>query len=192
MAWLKDSSGLVMVGVDQLSGPFQVWHLSYPGGEARKITNDSNAYNRLSLSADSRALVALQSRQVTGMWIIPAEEPQQAKRITFGAGGYRGKLSWTPDGKIVYDSEAGAATAISIINADGSNPQQLTGDTTGKAYFGYATASPDGRYIVFNCDLAGARNIWRMNIDGSNVIRLTSGDGEDQPAFSPDSMEASR
>jgi Tol biopolymer transport system component/DNA-binding winged helix-turn-helix (wHTH) protein len=186
MAWLRDSSGLVMVGVDQLSGPFQVWHLSYPGGEARKITNDSNAYNRLSLSADSRTLVALQSRQVTGMWIIPAEEPGRAKRITFGAGGYRGKLSWTPDGKIVYDSEAGAATVISIINADGSNPQQVTGDAAGKAYFGYATASPDGRYIVFSCDLAGARNIWRMNTDGSNLLRLTDGEGEDQPAFSPD------
>ncbi len=187
MAWLADSSGLVMVGVDQLSGPFQVWHLSYPGGEVRKITNDANAYNRLSLSANSRTLVALQSRQVTGAWLIPAQEPEEMKRITFGSGGYRGKLSWTPDGKIVYDSEAGAATAISIMNAEGSNPQQLTGDATGKAYFGYSTVSPDGRYIIFSCDLAGARNIWRMNIDGSNMIRLTTGEGEDQPACSPDS-----
>jgi Tol biopolymer transport system component len=186
MAWLRDSSGLVMVGADQLAGPFQVWLLSYPAGEARRVTNDSNSYNRLSLSADSGTLVALQSRQVTGAWIIPADEPERAKRITFGSGGYRGKISWTPDGKIVYDSEANNATVISIMNADGSNPRQLTGDAAGKAYFGYSTASPDGRYIVFSCDLAGARNIWRMNIDGSNLTRLTTGDGEDQPAFSPD------
>ena len=51
LAWLSDSSGLVMTGTEQ-SGAFpQVWHLSYPSGEARKITNDLNSYHGASLMA---------------------------------------------------------------------------------------------------------------------------------------------
>lgn len=187
MGWLADSSGLLMVASHHPAAPFQIWHLSYPGGEARKVTNDSNFYNRLSLSADSRTLVALQRRQVTSVWTIPAEDGGHAKQITFGTGGYRGSVSWTPDNRIVYDSEAGNASAISIMNADGSSPKQLLGETMGSAYVNNATVSSDGRYILYASDLTGIRHIWRMNIDGSNPVRLTNGDSEeDHPRFSPD------
>lgn len=186
MGWLADSSGLLMVASHNPAMPFQIWHLSYPGGEARRITTDSNFYNRLSVSANSRTLVALQRRQVTSMWVVPAEDVGRARQITFGTGGYRGSVSWTPDGQIVYDSEAGDASAVSIMNADGSSPRQLIGEMAGSAYVGNATVSPDGRYILYASDLAGTRHIWRMNIDGSNPVRLTNGDNaEDRPHCSP-------
>lgn len=184
--WLADSSGLVMVARDNSAAPGQIWRLSYPDGEAVKMTNDSNYYNRLSSSADSSVLAASQVKQVTNVWIIPANDPSRAKQITFGAGGYRGALSWTPDGKIVCDTEAGNATAISMMDADGSNPKQLTGDLTGRASMGRSTVSPDGRHIFFTSDLTGARHIWRMNIDGSDPVQLTNGGGEDDPHCSPD------
>jgi len=90
------------------------------------------------------------------------------------------------DGRIVYDSEAGAAASISIMNSDGSHQQQLMGDQTGRAYVGWAMASPDGRYIVYSSDLTGVRHIWRMNPDGSNPVQLTNGEGESHPNCSPD------
>lgn len=164
----------------------QVWRLAYPGGAAQKVTNDSNVYNRLSLSADSGVSAALQVKQVSNVWIIPANDPGQAKQITFGAGGYRGGVSWTPDGKLVYDSEAGSAKTISVMDADGSNPKQLTGDPTGHAGVSSATASPDGRYVIFVSNQTGERHIWRMNIDGGNPVQLTNGSGEDDPYCSAD------
>jgi Tol biopolymer transport system component len=108
------------------------------------------------------------------------------RQITLAAGGYRGELSWAPDGKIAYESEAGASPAISVMEADGSGARLLTGELTGRAYVGWAKVSPDGRYIVFTSDLKGERHIWRMNIDGSNPIQLTNGTGEDNPYWSPD------
>src|SRR5207244_655610 len=38
--WLKNGRGLVMTAKDRLSGPEQIWEVSYPGGEAKQLTND--------------------------------------------------------------------------------------------------------------------------------------------------------
>ena len=46
--------------------------------------------------------------------------------------------------------------------------------------------SPDGRYIVFTSGRSGARNVWRMNIDGSDPKQLTSGLVDLLPSLSPD------
>lgn len=187
MGWLADSSGLLMVASDEASASRQVWRLSYPGGEARRITNDPASYVRMSLSSDARSLVALQQSRVTNVWLFPAEEMSRARQITFGAGGYGGRLSWTPDGRIVYDSEVGEATTISVMNADGSNPNNLLGDLTGRVTAGLGAVTPDGRHIVYYSDLkGGVRHIWRMDSDGGNQIQLTDGEGENDPTCSPD------
>ncbi|MGE0129537.1 MAG: winged helix-turn-helix domain-containing protein [Blastocatellales bacterium] len=186
MAWLADSSGLVMVARENSASPRQIWLLDYASGRASRITNDANIYNRLSLAANSGVIAALQAKQVSNVWIIPAGDGGRAKQITLAAGGYRGELSWTSDGKIVYESEAGASPAISVMEADGSGSRLLTGELTGRAHVGWANASPDGRHVVFTSDLKGERHIWRMNIDGGNAIQLTNGTGEDNPYCSPD------
>lgn len=93
----------------------------------------------------------------------------------------------THDGRIIYDSEAGNAAAVSVMNADGSSPTQLIGEMTGSAFVSNAVASADGRHIFYASDLTGARHIWRLNSDGSNPVQLTNGDAEeDQPSPAPD------
>ena len=186
MAWLPGSSGLVMVASDSAAAPYQVWQLDYPSGEARKITNDSLIYNNLSLSADGNTLVAMQRQLNSKIWSVPADDASRAKEVTFGMGGFGLKLSWTPDGKIVYDSSVNNTPSISIMEADGSNPKNLMGDMTGRARPGASSVSPDGRYIVYSSDMTGTRHIWRMNIDGSNPVQLTDGAADEHPTCSPD------
>jgi eukaryotic-like serine/threonine-protein kinase len=185
MAWLDNSRELVMVAQENSASPRQVWLLDFMTGEARRITNDANVYNRLSLSARPGVIAALSVKQVSNVWLIPAGGGP-GKQITLAAGGYRGELSWTPDGKIVYESEAGASPGVSVMEADGSGARLLTGELTGRAYVGWTEVSPDGRYVVFTSDLKGERHIWRMNIDGSNPVQLTNGTGADNPYCSPD------
>ena len=186
VAWRADAGSLMMVGSDHPSEPYQVWRIAYPGGEAERVTNDLSHYNRLSISADSSAMVALQRRLDSSVWMIPGEDPARARQITFGAGGYRAGISWSPDGRIVYDSAIGNSTAISIMEADGTNPKHLLGDMTGRAIVSHARVSRDGRYILYASDLSGVRHVWRMDIDGGNPIQLTSGPGGDQPSPTPD------
>jgi hypothetical protein len=52
IAWQRDGSGLVLTAREQSSSPFQIWYLSYPGGEVHRITNDLNDYRGMSLTAD--------------------------------------------------------------------------------------------------------------------------------------------
>jgi Tol biopolymer transport system component/DNA-binding winged helix-turn-helix (wHTH) protein len=184
VAWLPGSSGLVMLGKKEGSDPIQIWRLSYPSGKIERLTNDANSYNRLSMSADGRLIAALQIKRTTSMWIAPIDNLGRAQQITFGAGGYRGHLSWTPDARIVFESEAGNRTAITVMEMDGSNQRHLAGEA-GEVN-GYPAATPDGRYILYFSDLSGVRHIWRMNADGGNPIQITSGRGEDHPAATPD------
>ena len=107
--WLPDGSGLIVTAVEQSrSAPLQIWHLSYPSGEARKLTNDFNSYTNLSLTADASTLVAIRRDRTSHIWVALDGDASRAKQLTTGTGREDGNLSvnWTPDGRIVYDSTA--------------------------------------------------------------------------------------
>jgi eukaryotic-like serine/threonine-protein kinase len=180
--WLADGSGLLLVASEQPEGVDQIWHVSYPDGSARRITSDSKRYRNISLTSDSRSLVAVLSEFSSDIWVAPEADAARAHKITFGTGAYL-DVCYTPDGRIVYASQAGGGWDIWVMNADGGGQQQLTADAGVNAH---PAVSPDGRRIVFASNRAGTFNIWRMDIDGGNPVRLTAGGGEKFPSWSPD------
>src|SRR3989441_8313701 len=185
VAWLSDGSGLVAIAIDQASASVQLWHISYPGGEVRKITNDLINYNRLSLTADSSALVTVQTEGEMNLWVVPQGDAGRAKQISSGRGDGWVGLSWMPGGKIVYMSRASGSGDIWSIEQDGKNQRQLTAHARAN-YYPWAT--PDGRYIVFTSTRArSTRSIWRMDSDGGNLKQLTEGPSDIFPQSSPDS-----
>ena len=121
-------------------------------------------------------------------------EAKQKEELNFRATGKERRYSWD------YDE----AMDIFSANRDGSNLKQLT-DAHG--YDAEGSYSPDGKYIVF-CSLRDAYpkstlspkelkqmeidpsyfgEIYIMNADGSNQIRLTDSPGYDGgPFFTPD------
>ncbi len=183
IAWLSDGSGVLMSAADRSSGYFfQVWFVSYPGGEARRITHDLNNYLRTSLTNDSNTLLTINSDWLSDIWIAPTAGLDRASQITSGK--YDGLLgiAWTPQGKIVYASRS---FDIWMMEADGRNQRLLT--LNEHTNWG-PTVSPDGRHILFGSWREGSvgLNIWRMDIDGGNIERLTDGWEDGDPQFSPD------
>jgi len=173
MTWLKDNSGVLVTGVEQGHLP-QIWYLSWPGNEARNVSNDLNSYTDLSLTADSGTLAAVRFDRVINLWVAPNSDAGAASRITSGAeraDGERG-ISWTPDGKIVYFSTPGANQNIWIMRPDGSENKQLSPTAPQNVE---PAVSPDGRYIVWASRRSGQWELWRMDIDGSNPKKLTGG-----------------
>ena len=184
LEWLRDTDDLAVAAQSEDSAFMQIWHVDYPGGYARRVTNDLSDYRGVSLSADSRTLLSVQRQTFTSIWASPEGRPDAPKQITSGAGRYF-DLSWTPGGKILYASDASGSADIWEIDADGTNQKQLTAGA-GRNYG--PVASPDGRYVVFHSSRSGQWQIWRMDGDGSNPIVLTSGTEESNWAqFSPDS-----
>ncbi len=185
VAWLSDGGGLLIIGQEPGSSFQQIWQLSYPGGEARRITNDLSDYIDISLTGDSGTLVTVQSQTLSNVYIAPKGDPNNLTKTTPGAGRYF-DLSFMPDGKIIYASDATGIADIWQMEADGTGEKQLTANA-GRNYA--PTVSPDGRYIVFHSSRTGNWTIWRMDIDGSNPRQLTTDNWDSNwPYVSPDSQ----
>jgi serine/threonine protein kinase len=182
VVWLKDNRGLIITAADQTSSPFQIWHISYPDGVARRITTDLNTYVGLSLSEDFSKLLTVQSERLSSISVAAGTDPSQAAQITSGASQYYG-VAWTPDGRIVFGSVTNGNPDIWIMDAKGGSQKQLTSNSSVERD---PTVSPDGRYILFSSNQAGRFNVWRMDIDGDHPKQLTNGDDEEFPQCSPD------
>ena len=181
--WLADGSGLIMTAQPEFSSiGTQIWLLSYPNGEARRITNDLNGYGEVSLglTADSDTIATIQQTTASGIWITTANgDQQQVLKTTLPD-----TVAWTSDGRIVYASRTGENWDIWIANRDGSQSKQLTVD----AFIDQQpSACANGQYIVFQSNRSRSRNLWRMSIDGGNPKQLTDGNYVDaSPVCSPD------
>jgi Tol biopolymer transport system component len=180
--WLPDGSGLLVAASESATAPVQVWHIALQSGEATRVTNDLNDYSDLSLTADASRLAAVQVHTASNICVAVDADTNGAKQVTSDVGAIT-ELAWTPDGRIVYRSNAGGSAEIWVMDADGSKPKQLT---TGARASRGLSVSPDGHYIFFASDRAGRFNIWRVDIDGGNVMQLTAGDDEFYPHATPD------
>jgi serine/threonine protein kinase/sugar lactone lactonase YvrE len=185
--WLADGTGMVITAQPEFSSiGTQVWLLPYPGGQARRITNDLNGYgeNSVGLTADSDTIATIQQVNASSIWITaPNEDESRARQIL--KTNLPDTVAWTPDGKVVYATRTGENWDIWISNPDGSEAKQLTTD----AFIDQEpSVSADGRYVVFQSNRSGGgRNIWRVDIDGSNLKQLTQGNYVDSnPLCSPD------
>ncbi len=187
LAWLSSGRGLIL-NTSELSGRLkQITYLSYPNGEARRITNDTNDYEGVSLTADSHTMATVQEKSSFDVWVAPLVEPDSAKPIT--SGGSSARESWSPTGKIVFDKRGGQGeTNIWIMERDGSSARQLTANT-GRINQA-PSVSPDGHYIVFVSERTGTAHLWRMDIDGNNLKQLTNSPHDllwyGSPDYTPD------
>jgi Tol biopolymer transport system component len=91
---------------------------------------------------------------------------------------------------IVFVSDRTGAQEIYVMNADGSNPRQLTSTAPEKAW---PTFSPDGRKIVYAEGLIaeeGASTLFVMNADGTDAHAITSVAAMNtKPAWSADGSQ---
>jgi eukaryotic-like serine/threonine-protein kinase len=180
--WLPDGSGLLVAMEDAAQGNRgQLWFIPYPAGEARRFTNDLTNYNVLSLdmTRDGKTLVSAESSLLADVWMASASNPSQMRQLTSGEPNGLSP-SFLPGGTIIsstpnYDivsipSGGGSSTLLTANTHRGSNP----------------SACGDGRSIVYQALTDARVNIWRMDADGSNPTRLTSGEDDYGADCSPD------
>ena len=180
--WLPDGSGLLApIGNAGQDFHGQLWFISYPRGEARRLTNDLMDYQLccLDLTPDGKTLVDTELSTVSDLWLAPGGNTAKAKQITtkeFAVGAF----SWMPDGRIIFASQDGNLYAV---NQDGSGRTLLTTD---HRFDWDPSVCGDGRYIVYAAYREQKNGIWRMSADGSNPIRIADETFATGPQCSPD------
>ncbi|HLM61986.1 MAG TPA: DPP IV N-terminal domain-containing protein, partial [Pyrinomonadaceae bacterium] len=170
--WLKDNSGFLFTAQETRNSPIQIWRATYPDGDFSPVTNDTNNYTSLGLSADGKTIITLKSNASSSIWSFNAAT-KQLTQITAENQNQEGGfgLAQMPDGKIVHTRKSANDVNLWVMDADAGNARLLT--TEIKGIYSSPVVTPDGRYIVFGSKQSGTARIWRVDADGKNLTQLT-------------------
>jgi TolB protein len=89
-------------------------------------------------------------------------------------------------GRIVYSSDAVDRDEIWTVAPQGGAPTRITNRSNAVAW--EPSFSPDGQWVTFEShNLAGSDpgTIWKVKIDGTGLVQLTSGGDDREPNWSP-------
>jgi len=168
--WLPDGSGVILTSVALDSGlQVQLGFLSYPGGEYRMLTTDTNDYARPSVSADGRTIAANQHNFRSQFGIAPANSPDQLKALPLSSSQNLWGWVWLSNTRLLA-TEAGDVRAL-----DTSGAESLI--FSDRAHLPQSVAVCGKYLVVREIGRSGGAetNLWRMDQDGANQEQLTSG-----------------
>jgi Tol biopolymer transport system component/DNA-binding winged helix-turn-helix (wHTH) protein len=182
MQWTADGRALVFIGTrDGESNSLrrdQVYLLNYPDGNARKLTNEGNRHEptSLSITANNDVLVLPMGRS-SQIWEMDANgDSRTAVQITRGLFDGRGGIAPLPDGRVGFVARTGESANLWIMNPDGSDQRQLTGDPS---FVEEVRASRDGGFFIFSGVRDRQNHVFRVGPDGSGLVQITNGRGDE-------------
>lgn len=179
MDWESDSEGLVFSAREPGSQTLKLWHLSTRNGRIEKLTDDAQAFEEVTLSYAGKKLVTTRTYEVSDIWAMSFRDG--LRRLTAQGNDGADGLVVLPDGRIVFTKGEYEQSFIWRMNADGGERIKLAGNT------GFLpAASRDGLFIAYVSTESGNRHVWLTGTDGAGNRRMTGGDGENYPVFTPD------
>jgi serine/threonine protein kinase/Tol biopolymer transport system component len=179
VAWDNDGHTLIFSARALGTRVLQMWRLSYPDGEMRRLTQDENAYEGITLAQSGNTLITTRTYEVSDIWVVSSSGA--ARRLTTEGNNGADGLTVTPTGRILYTVGEYEQSILWSMNMDGSDQKPLTEN------IGFLpSASKDGRFIAYVSMERGNRHIWLMDTTGNNNRQLTDHGGENQPSITPD------
>jgi serine/threonine protein kinase len=182
--WMPDGSGLLVSGFGE-GGVMnaQLGIVSYPGGEYRRLTTDTNSYLYPTVAGDGHAIVANQSQSKYELEVASLAQPDDVHPITLSSSSSVWNWDWTSDGRIVFAQIPDIRAAKpeggeTLIYSDPAHvSDQVVSCGVGGHYFVIRSAGRAGK-VSFN--------LWRMSATGTDFKQLTFGSAEADPLCSPD------
>ncbi|MGH9735800.1 MAG: protein kinase domain-containing protein [Candidatus Acidiferrales bacterium] len=179
IAWLPDGSALVFAaGVGRTALNAQLWDVSYPSGDARRITNDLNFYIGATMTSDASTLATVQVGLEGAIWLgnmggaSSFSSPHQVTSGIDRADGLAG-ISWLGADKLVFGYYRSGAIHFATTALDGSKMRDIPTPAT---LSNWPSACGDGKHFVFGAQTSsGTIPLWREDADGANARQITSG-----------------
>ncbi len=183
-------------------GNRRIWVMNADGTEARQLTFAGDSY-RPRWSPDGKELVFASNVDATpaqaapidlgfgiyDVYVIDAEGAGPIRRLTYFPTTLDAEPEWSPNGRHIafrsrreVDVNGNHYCAIFVMNADGTEPRNLTPIPSDATFANWCNAFPtwsrDGRHIFFHAlrttaDLGLQLELYRINADGTAEERLT-------------------
>jgi len=178
LQWQPDGRSVFLAAFKYgVSTSGQLWSVSYPEGESRRITNDNDNYGNVSVSSDASRLAAIRSSRTANLWAVPVAGKGRPRQLTFNASSETSVSNFSvgPADTIVFSASEDRHTHIHSIGLDGEGLRQLTSGDTNEYD---VTSLPGGGFIAVSYAQDNVARIIRADADGGNMQRVVSGSGE--------------
>jgi Tol biopolymer transport system component len=170
IAFLSDRSANDGIYVMEATGANAVRVTDYPDGDEMTPVWSPDG-GRLVFSTSNDTL-GTDECCFAGLYRLDLDD-RALRRLAVGAS----QAAWSPDGqRIAYVTDRDGDLEIYVMNADGSQPTNVTNDPGSDTTPAW---SPDGGRIAFSTDRNGSFDVYIMNADGSEPRNLTAEPTED-------------
>ncbi len=183
-AWLPDMTGLLVSAAMAETGfrRRQIGIVSFPDGAFHLLTTDTNDYFHPSLSADGQSIAANQSQARYQVEIASAGSLENFNPLKLPSTLPIRSWDLTPDAQVLLIQ----GSDIRLVNPSGGDRVIFSEP---KYAVDQVASCGQGRYVVFRSigRSGGAEtNLWRVDSNGTNLLRLTFGVNDRVPVCSHD------
>ncbi|GAB1472056.1 hypothetical protein MASR2M66_29340 [Chloroflexota bacterium] len=149
----------------------QICIINADGSDFRRLTTDNNRQHYYpSMAPDGKSVIYAAFREpniyeIYEMTIESGDVTQLTERL----GNLNGP-EISPDGSwIAFKLSTASSNQIWLMNRDGTNPHPVP-----NAFGWDPTWSPDGNYILFASDMQGGVQLYRIRLDGSELLKISN------------------
>jgi serine/threonine protein kinase/Tol biopolymer transport system component len=195
LVWMPDGDGMLLTAESRGTGFIrdQIGYLEKGEAKIRLVTQDTNSYKTLRLSADGKILSAVQVKISNSFYEFPASGAPSGNAPGAGASALPVAavtqerdvygFNWAPDAKLLVNDGG----KLLRISASGGDEVVLLSEAN--TVMALPASCANGKYIVFTW--AGYHgspfaNIWRVDADGTNPKQITNERDIRGPVCSPD------
>ncbi len=162
---------------------YELYEMNLADGSIKRLTDRLGVLNAPDISPDGARIVFMRwtvASNQNQVWVMN-RDGSKPRRVVNGTGW---DPSWSPDGnQILFASDRGGSNQLWIVGLDGSGLRQVSHLP---ALRGRSDWSSQNLIVTYSGE-AWAREIFTMNLNGSNSRQVSPAGGNSQgPSFSPD------
>jgi Tol biopolymer transport system component len=179
IAWEPKGDGIIISAQSLPSWDVQLFHVSYPDGTVRRITNDLSGYEGMSISADGKVLSAIK-KDVASSFYLWSKAGVAARRLDT----IKSPLTfeWLGSEKLLF-TDAGGLNLGNLATGETKiiSPSQRHGywlpSACGEKSVLFSGGVYPGPFLV---------SIWRMDLETGALTQLTKGPFDVRPKCTGD------
>jgi TolB protein len=163
--------------VGSVAGNPDIYLIKDDSSNVRRLTTTGSIESTPEWSPNGRQISFTSGRSGTPQIYVMDAEGTNVRRISHD-GTWNDDATWSPDGEqIAYTSRVNGRFQIRIANLITGASRIVAGEGSNEQ----PTWSPDGQWIAFQSNRSGRWQVYRMRVDGRDLLQLTF-DGENKGA----------